>query len=286
MDIQLGIIFAVLSAVSWALCDYFSMSTVRKYSVPVIFFLMHLVGFLIFSAITLFCYGIPQMSLEDMVLMAVCGIGNAVAYLAYFMGLRSGKLSIIAPISACWVIPVAIVGVFVFKDSISAFAALGIATAIIGAILASFRLKDILSVNLSNAYAGAGFAAISITGWAVSFSILSVLVSRLGFLVPIMFMMLFSMFPALVYLIRSKPGILGVKADYSIIGLGILEALGYLAYNIALTLSYTTIVVTISSLYPVFALVLAWIFLKERLEINQYVGIALALLGIFLISLP
>ena len=59
---------------------------------------------------------------------------------------------------------------------------------------------------------------------------------------------------------------------------------GTLAFFIALTKGPVSLITPLTSFYPLFAVLLAVIFLKETLSIENIIGIALAVISVFLIS--
>jgi uncharacterized membrane protein len=69
-----------------------------------------------------------------------------------------------------------------------------------------------------------------------------------------------------------------------IIPAGALDVSANIFYNIGVTRALTSIVVTLSSLFTAFTVLLAWIFLRERLVRQQWAGVALILLGIVLVN--
>ncbi len=69
-----------------------------------------------------------------------------------------------------------------------------------------------------------------------------------------------------------------------IIPAGALDISANIFYNIGITTALTSIVVTLSSLFTAFTVLLAWLFLRERLARWQWVGVALILAGIVLVN--
>ena len=61
--------------------------------------------------------------------------------------------------------------------------------------------------------------------------------------------------------------------------------IGLLLYTKALKLMEASRVVPICSTYPLFAMIMAWIFLGEKLTLAKLGGTLMVILGIFLISL-
>lgn len=94
--------------------------------------------------------------------------------------------------------------------------------------------------------------------------------------------------PALVSDLAQKPLVplapRSARFWWWVIPAGALDISANIAYNVGITTALTSIVVTISSLFTAFTVLLAWIFLRERLGRWQWVGVALILGGIVLVN--
>jgi drug/metabolite transporter (DMT)-like permease len=66
---------------------------------------------------------------------------------------------------------------------------------------------------------------------------------------------------------------------------GILDTSAFLATNAGLQTGQVSVVSVLASLYGAVTVLLAWIFLRERLEISQWFGLAMIFAGIVLVSL-
>ena len=73
-------------------------------------------------------------------------------------------------------------------------------------------------------------------------------------------------------------------AAVPIVAIGVLTVGGNVLFSVASTLGYLSIVSVLSSISPVFVIVLAYVFLHERLSRTQRMGVASALLGVALIA--
>ncbi len=65
---------------------------------------------------------------------------------------------------------------------------------------------------------------------------------------------------------------------------GVIDTLAYLSFSIGLTSADAGIVTVISSMFAAITVLLAWIFLKERLARIQWVGVLTILMGVALVS--
>jgi transporter family protein len=65
--------------------------------------------------------------------------------------------------------------------------------------------------------------------------------------------------------------------------MGLSWGIGTVLFIFALENSKISLITTLTALYPAVTIILAYIFLAERLEIRELVGVVLAIAAIFLI---
>ena len=63
------------------------------------------------------------------------------------------------------------------------------------------------------------------------------------------------------------------------------DTFAWLTYIWGTSTAYATVVTALASLFSVVTVILAWRFLRERLAVHQWAGVAVILLGILLVSL-
>lgn len=89
--------------------------------------------------------------------------------------------------------------------------------------------------------------------------------------------------PLTLLMVRFRPVVEGRGILFAMLT-GIVGTIGTLFFMAALTKGKTAVVVTMTALYPVVAIILAYLFLRETVTVRQGVGIGLALLAIALLS--
>ena len=70
-----------------------------------------------------------------------------------------------------------------------------------------------------------------------------------------------------------------------VVPVALLDTAANIAYNIGITTALTSVVVTLSSLFSAVTVLLAWVVLRERLALWQWVGVLTILLGVLLVNL-
>jgi len=86
--------------------------------------------------------------------------------------------------------------------------------------------------------------------------------------------------------ILAKPkSELNQQAIYYAMIAGAIGVLGNLAFNMALEIGSTSIVTSVSALYPLITLILGKLVLREEITVTQLIGIILAVIAIILMSI-
>jgi drug/metabolite transporter (DMT)-like permease len=74
------------------------------------------------------------------------------------------------------------------------------------------------------------------------------------------------------------------SAWLALIGIGLLDTVGFTSSTLGVLTEQVSIVTVLSSLFSAVTVVLAWIFLHERLDRTQWLGVIIIFCGIVLVS--
>jgi drug/metabolite transporter (DMT)-like permease len=208
----------------------------------------------------------------------LAGLSGYIGLACLYEGLSTGRMGVVAPISSMSaVVPLAYA--LATGDALSTLASLGVFIALIGVFCASGpELSQGMPIKplLLALGAAAGFG-LSLTFIAVGSesSALLTMVSMRGatFFVTISIALKF-----------RTTGKFGRKDLPLLIFIGAADFLANLLLGVATTKGLISVAMVFGSLYPIATALLAFKFLNERLHKVQYVGIALAVSGVSLIS--
>ena len=221
--------------------------------------------------------------------LVVAGILNFIAFVFLYRAFHRGVVSVVAPIVYTYPAVTAVLAVAILGASLSSVQMVAIAGIILGVILLSTRFSELrsylrgtgspgltrgvglglgASLFFGMVYIGIGYAAPSVS-----------VVLPVMFLRTIAILAGFLLAPVMKQEVRPTRDVLSVK----MVSMGVLEAFGFLAftYGLAAAGGALPIVTALSGMGGAVAASYGLAFLKERLELNQILGVLLSLLGVF-----
>ena len=292
-----GIVLGLASAWCWGSADFAARFTSRRVGAYRALFFMQFFGFILLGVYLKwsggFSHGVAP-GWQPWALAASAGLLNVAASLALYHSFEVGTLSIVGPVSSSY--PALTVALSLFSgERIHLLQGIGLAVTLAGVILASTsfavlraKTNEVGAIESGHLSKGVGWAIAAALGFGVMFWFLgyhvlpvvaapvSVWVMRLTSIVALGLVAL----PA-----RQSLKLPSGLVWWGLFAAGILDTSAFLANNAGLQLGQVSVVSVLSSLYGAVTVLLAWIFLRERLEISQWCGIAMIFAGIVLVSL-
>ena len=272
------ILLGLASAASWGAGDFCGGLASKRTSA---FSVVALSQFVSLLFLILFAVLLPEekISSQDIILGAFAGVCGAAGLVALYSGLARGPMGIVAPVTA--VVGAIVPVIFsIFLEGLPLprqLAGFGIAIAAVWLISQTGENTKIRLGDLKlPIFAGIGFGL---------FFILIDRVSDSAIWWPLVSARTASIL--LVIVIAKIGQKLAVPAanQVPIIALaGIFDTAGTAFFALATRLGRLDISAVLSSLYPAFTVILAWIILKERLTTRQWTGVLLVMFAILLIA--
>lgn len=275
-------LLALFSSLLWGTSDFYGGKLSKKHPALAVTAVSQAIGLLIGITIVLVTTSWinPDLSWEGYFLPGVmAGSLGFIGLVAFYSGLATGRMGVVAPISAMSVlIPITIA--FINGEKPTSLQILGMSVALIGAVCASgpeikggFAVRPIVLAVI--AACGFGGAVAFIAKGSATSALMTMTTMRFTTFIVAIF--LFARF-------RSVGGL--SKKDLPILILiGGADFAGNLLLGVATTKGLVSVAVVLGALYPIITALLAYKFLNEVLHKIQYLGIAFAITGVALISL-
>jgi drug/metabolite transporter (DMT)-like permease len=283
---------ALAASLLWGMADFLAGRASRRHPTVLVALVGQVAGFAALALILAF-HGVAAGALVPGALSGAVGVG---AVLAFYGALGRGTMSVVAPIGATGAIVPMAYGV-IQGDRPDALQWLGVAAALVGAVLAS-REPARTEVGVPAGPAGPAGARHAVTTAdqraAVRLAALAAFLIGLTLigldkaaehdaLTGVWAARLVAV-PALALLALRARATAPVRALPQLSLIGLLDTAANCAFAIATTGGLLSLVAVLGGLFPVVTVALAYLLLHERLEPLQRAGVVLALAGVPLIS--
>ena len=274
-------LLALLSSAMWGTADFFAGRLSKKFNPFAVLGLSQVFGLITGIVIVVVSGDWHGQALGFdgyLVPGALAGLFGYLGLACLYEGLSTGRMGVVSPISSMSAV-IPLVYALITGDKLSTLASIGIVVALVGVFCASGpELSNGLPLKplLLALGAAAGF------GLALTFIAIG---SQESALLTMVSMRGATFFVTISIAIKFKTtGGFSTKDIPILIFIGAADFIANLLLGVATTKGLVSVAMIFGSLYPIATALLAFKFLNERLHKVQYVGIALAVTGVSLIS--
>lgn len=230
----------------------------------------------------------PDVDLDGSVLLGLLGQSLLVVstYLIFYRALALGPLAVVTPITSAFVTIVVLLSFVFLRERLSPIQSVGAIATIGGVLMASLRLGQ-LGEGQQRVGRGVLYAVGALLGFGFATFFSGLFARQLGYLLPAVITR--SMITAM-YLVTATTGKVRMAKGLSLATLGILamlgivDGLGFLAFSRGAEIGTISIVALISGAYPLVPLTLGMVIFKERLVLNQWIGVVGVFAGVAFLS--
>jgi drug/metabolite transporter (DMT)-like permease len=287
---NIGFLSGLLSMLGWGIADFLAAKSSRKIGYLPTYFWTQLIAFLI--ALIYFFLKFPTLNVNNLpqflLFLLSAGILFMVGSLAFYKGFVVGQVSLVSPIGASWTTVTVILSVIFLKEILPINQIVAIILIILGIILVSTNLKEVFKMKKFLLLAGAKEGFIAMLTWGLSLFLIVPVSKTLGWFLPVLMLKLFGLLFLLGYVMWTKQS-LRINFQLSILTLlffiGFLDLVAFFGYSFGVEGEYASTIAPVAASFPLVTVVLARIFIKEKIVLNQVFGIVGIIMGLILISL-
>lgn len=292
----MAIVFGLLAALGWGVGDFLVRFSTRLIGTYRTLFFMQFIG-LVALGLYLLCTGelvalLHRTSWQPWAWAGLATLLTILSSLSLYRAFEIGLLMVVSPITSCYAAITSALA-FLMGEQVSQTHIVGMLVALVGVVMVATPLgnplvKEKKLVARKGLPPGVLWAILASLGYGVSFWLLGFYVSReLG---PVTATWLTRLITPCVLavgapLVGQSLKLPRGKIWWFIAAVGIIDTVGFMAYNIGLTVAQVSVVSVISSLYSAITVVLAWIVLRERLQLSQWLGVGVVFAGLVLVNI-
>jgi len=281
------IIFAIITAIGWAIADIFGGLVARKIGGYSSAILSYIISIVLTSFYIPFAWhelsSITPTTIVWLLILTPIGI---IPLISLYEGFKVGNPSLVGTIASAFGGLVAILSVLFLGEKLNVTQIMSIIAIILGLIVSSLDLKGLSSKQILSDK-GIPFALVSLLAWGIYYTFVKIPLKNIGWFWPTY--LSYWGFPLVLIFMKIKAiKLILPKEKNNIIFLiinGILLTIGFFSINYALTIGQSSVVSPISSSYPVLFAILAYSVFKDRLSKQQIIGIIITLVGVLSLSI-
>ncbi len=274
----MGLVFGLTSSLVWGTADFLGGVYTRRLTLASVTVGSQIAGLAVLLVIVVLIGGVEGRATGIGLAAGACG---AIGLAAFYQALATGTISIVSPVSACGaLVPVGLA--LATGERPGSLALTGSAVALAGAVLASVHEIRGDHPAARSSIGLAILAALGIGGflWFIGraadggHTLSALLGARVGSL---------TLLGIGVAVTRSSIAI--PRPEIPAVALiGVLDTVANGLFAIATQHGYIAVVSVLGSEYPVATVILAHVFLGERITRPQFFGVGLALVGIGMVA--
>jgi len=290
-ELFIAIVGGLGAMTGWGISDFFAKKTVDKINDTVALFWMQLLGIIPLFIFFLFNFDLSNFTVNLIPWVILWGTIDGAGYLMFYRALDRGKVSIVSPVVASYSAFSVLVSALVFGEILSARIITVLAIIFLGIMFTSIDFEEVRKdgFDWKDLTKGVPEALLGVLLFSIWFPFWDNFVSGGNWLVLVILLravvttFLFIVIKTKKYTISIKDK--GKDVVKWLIIIGLLDAIAYLTltWSYGVT-SYTSIISVLSATFSLPTLLLARIFLKEKLKPTQWGGIVLILLGLALLG--
>jgi len=286
-----SILAGLATAFCWGTADYMSRSQSERVGYYRTIIYSHVVTLV--AVVALIPVISPNLSfpLDPVLALAAAGFVNFVAFIFLYRAFHRGVISVVAPVVYTYPAVTAALAVVLLGSALSPTQAGAIAGIIAGVILMSTRFSEfqghLRGSGAPNLTRGVPLAVGASLTFGAVYVAIGYAAPSVSVVLPVLFLRVFAITLGFLFapILKQEARPTRMVLTKTMIAIGVLEAFGFLAFTsgIAAAGEALPIVTAISGMGGAVAASYGIVFLKERLEPNQLIGVMLSLVGVFVL---
>ncbi len=265
-------------------CDFLGKKAVDKIGDFQAVLFTHLIGFVPLLAFILLFTNLPVLSLETILLILAAGFMSFIAWIFFYKSLANGLASVIVPIVGSWGVVTTLLALIVLGETPTLIQLVSIAVIFLGVFLTAVELDSFKKKSWSK---GVGLAFLSFFLFGSMYFLTDFIVADIGSLFSLFFVTAVTLFFFLVYAPIQKTKIKNPPKSLWLVlaGIAFTELFASFLFFVGIDIGMLSVVSPIVAAYTPVTVILAYLFLQERVYFNQKIGIILTAIGLIGVSL-
>lgn len=275
--------------IGWGLADFFAKWAIDSIGDLRTLFWSQAAGILPLLGILIVNQDVPTLHRFDLVFLVLFGMVEATWYLAIYAGFAKGQVSVLSPVFSSYAALVALLSAVFFGELISPGTWLAIGVVFAGVVLIGMTPRDLRRVSGGTIVPGLPEVVAALVTFSFWLLLLDRFIGDRSWVFFVLIIRAVETTALAAYAGATRKPLMfrphrALIPCVALIGVCDVIALSAFAYGFSVS-SQTSVVAAISSAYSLITVILARLFLSERLGASQMVATGIILIGILLVTL-
>ncbi len=293
-DLLIAVLAGLGGMLGWGLADFFAKKTIDQIGDTVSLAWGHVFGTISLLIMAVYQFGVRGQRIvipndaQTWFFLLFFGALQAAVYLLVYRGFGKGQVGVLSPVFASFSGLTAVFSIVVFGEVLGGYLPLGLVILFIGIVLINVDLHALRSRRLSFAHIP-GFKEVALATLLAAFWTLSwdKFIGGNDWLSYTLFMYTFMTLVILEVAYAQRLNLFVVRPPIwkFLMLIGLTETVAYLAISLGYSATpLTSVVALLSGAFSLPTIILARIFLKEKITAVQTVGSIIIIMGIMILS--
>jgi uncharacterized membrane protein len=219
-------------------------------------------------------------------LVALNGITAAAAYQTHYHALELGPVAVVSPIGSAYAVVGVLLAIVFLGERPGAVALVGSGVTVVGVMLVSTDLRR-FRAGIRGVAPGVPWALASAAAFGLAGFLLGYLAQHAGWIVGLWSSRVAQVACYVPLAIVARPD-LPKRTDRRGIGIalvaGVADIVGVIGLSVGADRGFVSVTIAASAVFPMVAVTLSLLILRERLVPNQFLGIGLVVVGLVLLG--
>ncbi|HLL60080.1 MAG TPA: DMT family transporter [Candidatus Nitrosocosmicus sp.] len=282
-----ALLISMIPMIGWGMMWFFATKATREMDPFQSQFLFQLVGIPMLLLLLPFVFrGIQT---ENLPLIIGLGFFETFVLTLYFYALKIGKLTIVGPIGEMYLLVTILLTILITHESLYFLKGVAIISVLAGVILLGLQLNELKKSKKISLYQGVLPALIAAFGTGIFVFFVGISSRVNGWYMTSLGIRVMIVLTILVIFLIQKKNLKNIFKNVPwrwVLPAAFFDVLAFTTFNYALMKYEISYVSVMSAGAPVITVVLAYLFLKERIIWYQIIGLFLVIGGIIILNLP
>jgi bacterial/archaeal transporter family protein len=273
-----AIIYALLAMLGLGLSNSFAKKPASLIGSEKTAFYSRIISFSILFVASIFLIKNFSFTLNDFLLACLISLYGYIPLLFFYLALNKGRAGIVTPISGTSIIVASFLSILFYNESFSSIKIISILIIVIGIFFLTFNSKG------NEPKESIIFALFAALFWGILSFLMKIPAVALGGLISAMMLEGGVLIGSLVHQ-KFKIKKLEINIRKNILFIGLFVSLGSLFAMKAISIQEVSIVAPIIGAYPIITVIHSHFFLKEKLNLKEWIMILIIIIGIIGLSI-